>query len=88
MNRVRPGRVGLVLAVLLGLWHAAWAFLVMVRWAQPLIDFVFRLHFIRPVYVIEDFSAGIALALIAFTALIGYVMGWVFGVLWNVLHTE
>jgi hypothetical protein len=59
---------------------------VALGWAQPLSDFIFRIHFIRPVYVIEPFRAGLALALVAVTTAIGAVVGWSFAVLWNRLH--
>ena len=85
---VRPNRVGLVFAVFLGLFHAGWALLVLIGWAQPLIDFVFRLHFITPVYSIQPFNIVTALGLVAFTSFVGYVMGWVAGVLWNQFHKQ
>ena len=55
-------------------------------WAQPLIDFVFWMHFIKPVYVVGTFNAGTALILIAVTSGVGYALGWIFGVLWNWIH--
>ena len=86
MSTIRSNRAGLVFAALLGGYHLMWSLLVAVGWAQPFIDFIFRIHFIKPVYVIEPFNAGIALLLIAVTAAIGYVLGWGFGVLWNKVH--
>ena len=82
----RPNNVGLVFAILLGGWHFLWAALVAAGWAQPLINFIFWLHFIRPVYVIERFDIGIAFLLVAVTAAIGYAMGWSMAMLWNKLH--
>ena len=83
---IRPSRAALVLATLLGSWHTLWAALVAAGWAQPLINFIFWIHFIHPVYVIEKFNAGTALLLISVTAAIGYALGWCFAVLWNKLH--
>ena len=83
---IRPNSAALVLAMLLGSWHLLWAALVAAGWAQPLIDFIFWIHFIRPVYVVEKFNVGTALLLIGVTAAIGYVAGWCFAVLWNKLH--
>ncbi len=80
---VRPERVGLVFAVLLGGWHCFWAMLVALRLAQPVIDFIFWLHFIRPVYVVGPFDPGIAALLIAVTSTIGFCLGWCLGLLWN-----
>jgi hypothetical protein len=48
---------------------------VAVGWVQALIDFIFWLHFIKPVYVIEGFNVSTALLLVAVTATIGYAMG-------------
>ena len=81
-----PHRTALVVAILLGGWHALWSAVVAIGWAQPLVDFMFRIHFIRPVYVIERFDIGIALLLVAITAAIGYLAGWILAVLWNKLH--
>jgi hypothetical protein len=84
---MNPNRAALILAILLGGWHLLWSVLVAVGLAQPLINFIFWIHFIRPVYMIERFDIGVALLLIGVTAAIGYAIGWSFAVLWNKLHT-
>ena len=86
MVMLRPNSAALVLAILLGAWHLLWALLVATGWAQPLIDFIFRIHFIRPVYIVEPFNIVTALLLVGITASIGYVIGWCFAILWNKLH--
>jgi len=86
MGAIHPMRAGMVLAVLFGGWHLLWSLMVAVGWAQPLVDFIFWIHFIRPVYVIESFNAGTALLLILVTAAIGFITGWSFAFLWNRLH--
>jgi hypothetical protein len=86
MVTIHPHRAGLVVAILLGGWHFLWSLLVAVGWAQPLIDFIFWIHFIRPIYVVAKFNIGVALLLIAVSAAIGYAMGWSVAVLWNKLH--
>lgn len=76
-------KAGIVVAVLVAGWHAIWSVLVLAGWAQPFIDFIFWLHFIKPVYVIEPFSLGRALGLIGLAAVAGYAIGASFAVLWN-----
>jgi hypothetical protein len=59
-GRTKPiigvGNAGFALGSLLGGLHLLWALLVASGWAQPLMDFIFWLHFIRPVYMIEAFD--------------------------------
>jgi hypothetical protein len=86
METVNPNKVGLVFGALLGGWHTIWAALVALGWAQAIVNFVFWMHFIKPIYVIDEFKAWIALVLIAVTATIGYVMGCILAALWNWIH--
>jgi hypothetical protein len=74
------------LGSLLGGMHLVWALLVASGLAQPLMDFVFWLHFIRPVLVIEGFDPLHAAGLVLFTAAVGYSLGCAFALLWNHLH--
>ncbi|QXX75602.1 hypothetical protein [Methylovirgula sp. HY1] len=86
MRTINANKAGLTLGALLGGWHFLWALLVAFHWAQPLVDFLFWIHFIKPVYVIEAFTAGRAIILVVITSAIGYVVGLCFGLLWNRFH--
>jgi hypothetical protein len=77
---------GLALGCLLGGMHLLWGLLVASGFAQPVMDFVFWLHFIRPVYVIEGFDVARTAGLVALTGAIGYAMGAAFALVWNRLH--
>ena len=88
MGPISPNKAGLVFGSLAGAWHLLWSVLVLVGWAQSVIDFIFWIHFIKPVYVIGPFNAGIALILVITTAAIGYGIGLVAGVLWNGIHSQ
>ncbi len=79
-------KAGITFGALLGISHLSWVLLVAFGWAQPLMDFVFWMHFIRPVYVIQPFSFSAAVVLIIVTAVTGFVIAFVFGVIWNRLH--
>ena len=72
--------------MLLGVWHLGWPLLVAFGWARPLIDFVLWMHFIRLDYVVQPFSLPIAAVLIVVTTVIGFVIAFLFGLLWNKLH--
>lgn len=80
-------RAGLALGGLLGLWHLVWALLVAVGVAQAILDFVFRIHLLSNPYTVQPFRLGSAAVLIIVTALIGYVLGWVFAFMWNRFHS-
>jgi hypothetical protein len=83
MKTLRPHHLGLVTGSFIGLWHTFWSLLVLVGFAQPLLDFVFRLHMITPAYHVAAFSWANALGLIVITWAVGYVFGNVLGLLWN-----
>ncbi len=79
MNRTNPHSFGLVFGIFLAVWHALWSLLVWLGAAQPLIDFIFRLHMTK----IAVFNLGTAAALVALTVVSGYAMGWVVSFIWN-----
>jgi hypothetical protein len=75
-----------VIGALIGGWHVIWALLVLIGWAQPIIDFVFWAHMIQPIYVVKPFDPLAAVALIVITSVIGYIFGLLGAVIWNRLH--
>jgi hypothetical protein len=86
MTAINPMKAGLTLGSLCGGWHLCWSLLVATGWAQPFIDFIFWMHFIKPVYVIGPFNFVTAIALIGMTAIMGFLVGYLFSLLWNRLH--
>ena len=85
---ISKNKLGMVIGSAFGLWHLVWASLVGFGIAQWLIDWVFRLHFIQPVYVVTVFQPGLAVALIVVTSVLGYMIGWIAGGIWNWLHQD
>ena len=63
-----PNKVGLVIGALIGGWHFVWSLLVGIGWAQPIIDFIFWAHMIKPVYFVKPFDPVAAVTLILITA--------------------
>jgi hypothetical protein len=81
-----PNKVGLVVGALTGGWHLLWSLLVLLGWAQPIIDFIFWAHMIKPIYFVKAFDPVAAITLIVITAVIGYIFGFLGAVIWNRLH--
>ncbi len=81
-----PNKVGLVIGALIGGWHLVWSLLVLLGWAQPIIDFIFWAHMIKPVYFVKPFDPVAAVTLIVITAVIGYIFGFLGAVIWNRLQ--
>jgi hypothetical protein len=67
----------------MGGFHICWAILVLLGGAQPLINFIFWAHMIRPIYVIQPFDLAAAVTLVILTASIGYISGFIGGAIWN-----
>lgn len=79
-------KVGMVVGALLVGWHLLWSVLVLIGFAQPIIDFIFWAHMIKPVYVVKPFDPVAAVTLIMITGVIGYAFGFVGAIIWNRLH--
>lgn len=74
---------GLAMGALFGGVHLLWALFVVSGLAQPVMDFVFWLHFIRSGWQIDNFELARAAGLIVLTSAIGYAVGAVFALVWN-----
>jgi hypothetical protein len=88
MKYIHPIKAAMTLAILAASWHFCWSILVALGWAQAVINFIFWLHFIQPIYVIQPFSISLAIGLVCLTALVGFLVGLLFAVFWNRLHLE
>jgi len=84
--RINVCKAGLVGGAALGGWHLCWSILVALGWAQAVIDFVFWMHFIKPIYVIEPFAIARAAILILVTSGIGFLFASAIALVWNALH--
>lgn len=79
-------KVGLAFGAFLGVFHLSWAILVALGWAQGLMDWILKLHMIKPFFEVQSFSVGLAFQLILVTSVFGYIGGWALAALWNIFQ--
>ena len=83
---LNANKAGLAFGAFLALVHLVWSILVLLSWGQPIYDFILWAHMIHLPLVIGPFDITAAVTLVVLTAIIGYVMGYVFAILWNKVH--
>ena len=79
-------KVGIAVGSFLALFHAVWAILIALGVAQAVLDFVFYLHMIESPYLVAEFDLSLAVGLVIFTGIVGYVIGWIFSYVCNWAH--
>lgn len=85
MQKFDANVVGLWTGIVIGSCHALWSALVALGWAQGLIDWIFGLHFILPIFTVIEFKFTTALVLTILTFAVGYIVGYLSTILWNKL---
>jgi hypothetical protein len=83
---ISPWRTGAAFGAVIGLFHLAWAALVALEAAQPVIDFILKIHFVELPLKIAPFNLELAVTLVSVTMALGYAGGVIFAWLWNWLH--
>ncbi|EKD33282.1 MAG: hypothetical protein ACD_76C00054G0008 [uncultured bacterium] len=78
-----PLKLGLTFGLFSGLVHLAWSVLVALGWAGPLMNWLFKIHFIQSPYSMLPFNLGQAVLLIVVAALAWFVFGFVVGSIWR-----
>lgn len=86
MKELHVVKTAMVFGVFLGAFHLAWSLLVFLSLAQPLLNFIFWAHMISNPYQITGFTLIQSATLIVVTSGVGYVAGWVFASIWNMMH--
>jgi hypothetical protein len=84
--RINPLKVGFAFGFLLAVWHACWALLVAMGWAQPVLDFILWAHFLKLTVQVQPFDTHQASLLVGATAILGFLMGVIIALAWNALH--
>lgn len=82
-NTQRHHHVGLIAGALAVIIHSLWIILVLLGYAQALLDFVYGLHFLNNPFVVSEFNPIKAIGLLGMTFVCGYAIGWVLSYLWD-----
>lgn len=85
-SHLSPRHVGLVLGATVAIVHIIWAAMVALNIAQPFLNFVLWVHFIKPIYIIEPFEFRRAVLLVVVTGLIGFAFGSLLASIWTRLR--
>ena len=88
MKKLSEHQMGIALGAFFGLMHVVWALVVYLGFAQTWLDFVLGLHFLENPFVVSAFDMQKAVMLVAVTAGVGYVLGFVFAKVWNLVMTK
>lgn len=83
---INKHKVGLTVGGFAGLVHIVWSVLVAVKLAQPLTDFILRLHFMDMPRTVGAFEISTAVGLVVVASVVGYAAGFVFSAIWNLVH--
>jgi len=80
-------RTGLTLGIFFMLLHSLWVFMIAIssQFLQGMLDWIFNVHFLRPVLTVTQFNLGNAFLLVILTFACGYAIGWAFAAIWNFL---
>lgn len=80
--------VGLTAGALVGSMHVGWAVMVALGYAQGLLDWVYRLHFLDDPFTVMEFQMQNAVMLVVVTTLVGYVAGYAGTWVWNKVNAK
>lgn len=61
--------------------HFSWSLLVALRLAQPILDWIYWFHFIKPIFIVETFELSRAVVLLAVTSAVGFCLGMLYGLI-------
>ncbi len=86
--KLNEGKVAMIVGLFVGGMHLVWSFVVALGYANTLLDFVYRLHFLNNPFTVEPFTVSNAVVLVIVTTVVGYIGGWVFAMLRNKVHKK
>lgn len=88
MTHLNPTKTGLVVGKLVGGLHLIWAILIALGWAQAIVSFSLWAHMVSVPFVVKAFDLSAAITVVIIATLIGYVVGYLFALLWNRMYRD
>jgi len=85
MAKLNANKIGLTLGIFFAVLHLIWAILVLVGVAEASINWILPLHFVSLTMGILDFNIVNALILVVMAFIGGYITGWLFAWIRNML---
>lgn len=76
-------KTGMAVGAFAAVVHLGWLGLVLTGLAQPLLDFIYDIHFLDNPFVVQNFDLSRAIVLIIVVLCVGYAVGWVFAIVAN-----
>lgn len=86
MSHAFPHRLGRTLSLFAGLSHLVWVILIWIGAAGPWLDFVYGMHAIKldgATFMVQSMPILGAVFLLALALVMGYIVGWVVGAIWE-----
>lgn len=82
-NVKRHHHIGIIVGSLSVIVHSLWILVVMLGFAQYILDFIYGLHFLNNPFIVGEFSVTKAVGLLGMTFIVGYTIGWILSYLWD-----
>ena len=84
-DEINKNQLGLTLGIVFTILHALWVIIVWVGLGKSVVDWMHSIHFLSDVHTITAVSLGTAVIGIIVAFVSGYVLGWVFAAIWNLV---
>lgn len=78
-----PLRLACTLGTAFAALHVVWALLVALGWAQSMVNASLRLHMLSTPVRVASFDLVTAISLIVVTGVVGGLVGWFAGMVWE-----
>jgi hypothetical protein len=85
---INPTKTALTVGAFVGGLHLVWSFLIILGWAQALVNFSLWAHMVSLPFVVEVFDPTASVTVIIVASAIGYVLGYAFAKIWNRVHRD